>query len=207
MSVPDSVSPVGRLRRKIIPTERSKMAPWTTFHISGLRNEDSWVEFQITALIPPKGPQERSKEIPEQIHKLSATYIGAVKADPLIFTVGEVAIDTKGPRLVDKFAELTDEGRFIPDGRIHPGLPIMAEGWHVYQSIKADLASFNTPMTNVVHQSVYMANPTDYPALERIATMFYGSVLPPTTVVPIVHNTGPFTKGRMEIAVIALSAD
>jgi len=207
MSVPDSVSPVGRLRRKVIPAERQKMAPWTTFYISGLRNEASWVEFQIAALIPPKGSDEYSKEIPTKIHTLSATYLGVVKAGPLIFTVGEVAIDTKGPKLVNKFAELTDEGSFIPYGRIHPDLPIMAEGWHVYQSIKADLESFNTPMTNVVHQSVYMANPSDYPALERIATMFYGAKLPPTTVVPIVHNTGPFRKGRLEIAVIALSAE
>ena len=177
------------------------------FPVSGLKNDDAWFEYQVTALIPPNKAGGYRKEVPKTIHTLSGTYIGAVKAGPLIFTVGEVAIDTSVPKLVNRFSELKDDGRLVTYGRIHQELPIMTEGWHVYKSIEKDLEAFQTPMENVLHQSIYMANPADYPALERIATMFYGAKLPPTTVVPISGNTGPFKEGRLEIAVIALASE
>jgi len=62
-------------------------------------------------------------------------------------------------------------------------------------------------MEDVVHQSVYMVNPADYPVVESVANIFYGSKLPPTTVIPVLAAS-PFPSPRvpLEIELVSLAS-
>ena len=64
---------------------------------------------------------------------------------------------------------------------------------------------YGAPIENTVHQTLYMTNPADYPALERIATLFYGPKLPPTTVVPSVEISPYPDEIELEIELVALA--
>jgi enamine deaminase RidA (YjgF/YER057c/UK114 family) len=191
-----------KIRRRLFAGQEN-MAGCTALPVSGIRREDAAFEYEIVALIPPKGPNEYRKETPMTAHPLCGFYLPAVKAGPFVFTSGEVAIETSVPCFVNKFSDLKDEGRYLPLGRVHEEKSIMPEAWFVYQKLKSYMEAHGSSMENVVHQSVFMVNPADYPALERIATLFYGSKLPPTSLVPIVGAT-PYPEAKLEIEVIAL---
>jgi hypothetical protein len=45
-------------------------------------------------------------------------------------------------------------------------------------------------------------NPAEYPIVERMATLFFGSKLPPTTIVPI-QGVSPFREALLEIEITA----
>ncbi len=194
--------PTAKIRRKLFIGQENRAAS-TALPVSGIRREDAAFEYEIIALIPPKGPNEYRKETPMAVHPLCDFYLPAVKAGPFVFTAGEVGIETSVPCFVNKFSDLQDEGRFLPYGRVHEEKSIMPEAWFVYQKLKSYLEAHDSSMENVVHQAVHMVNPADYPALERIATLFYGSKLPPTSLVPIV-GTSPYPEAKLEIEVISL---
>ena len=139
-------------------------------------------------------------------HPISGYNIAAVKAGPFVFTNGEVAVDTTVPTHIDDFSYLKDEGRFLPYGRVHEDKPIMAQAWFAYQLLKSYTEDNRSSMENVVHQTVYIVNPAEYPSLERIATLFYGSKLPPTSIVPILGCT-PYEQAQFEIELIAVAKE
>lgn len=195
--------PTAKVRRRLF-AGRENMAASTALPVSGIRREDAVFEYEIVALIPPKGPSQYRKETAMDAHPLCGFYLPAVKAGPFVFTAGEVAIETSVPCFVNRFSDLQDEGRFLPYGRVHEEKSIMTEAWFVYKKLKSYVETYGSSMENVVHQSVYMVNPADYPALERIATLFYGSKLPPTSLVPIVGAT-PYPEAKLEIELIAVS--
>ncbi len=195
--------PMGKVRGKVFNQPGAPSA-MTALPMSGTRREDALFEWELVALALPKTPEEYHKEILMDIHPLAGYYLPAVKAGPFVFTSGEVPIDNAIPMHIDDSSCLEDEGRFLPYGRVHAEKPIMAQAWYVYQRLKSYVEANHSSMENVVHQSVYMVNPADYPALERIATLFYGSKLPPTSLVPIV-STSPFREATLEIEVVAIA--
>jgi enamine deaminase RidA (YjgF/YER057c/UK114 family) len=196
---------LAKVRRNIFGRPGGATAT-TAFPMSGIRRGDALFEYEVIALTPPKASEEYRKEILVDFHHLTDYYVGAVKAGPFVFTAGEVAIDTTVPTLINDFPYLKDEGRFLPYGRVHEYKSIMAEAWYIYQLLKSYTEANHSSMENVVHQSVYMVNPADYPAVERIATLFYGSKLPPTSLVPIL-GTSPFKEAKLEIEVVAVAQD
>ncbi len=82
----------------------------------------------------------------------------------------------------------------------------MVEKWHVYNKLKEYLEACGASMDDVVHQSVYMVDTNEFPALERIAALFFGPKLPPTTLVPILGAT-PYRQATLEIEAIAVVPD
>ena len=98
-----------------------------------------------------------------------------------------------------------DEGRFLPYGRVHEEKPVTVEAWWVYKKLQAYLQASGMSMDDVVHQSVFMVQPAEFPALERIAEQFFGPRLPPTSLVPI-KGTTPYPQASLEIEVIAMPA-
>jgi len=77
--------------------------------------------------------------------------------------------------------------------------------WFVMRTLEAYLASFGASFAQVVHQTVFIKEPRLFPVLERIASLFYGCELPPTTIVPIAGTT-PLPGAELEIEVIASAA-
>ena len=59
-------------------------------------------------------------------------------------------------------------------------------------------------MDDVVHQAVYMVHPAEVPARERMAALFCGAKLPPTTLVPVLGAT-PYREATLESEVVAVA--
>jgi enamine deaminase RidA (YjgF/YER057c/UK114 family) len=196
--------PVAKVRRKLFSGENA--GPFTSLTVSGVRREDAFFEYSVIALVPPKGPNDHKRQIVMAPHGIASYYVGALKSGPYVVTAGEVPVDTKVPCVVKKFADLKGEETFLDYGRVHETKAIMAEAYFVYRELKSCMEIHGSSMGNVVHQTVYMANPADYPALERIATLFYGSELPPTTLIPIL-GTSPFAQATLEIELFGLTGN
>jgi enamine deaminase RidA (YjgF/YER057c/UK114 family) len=195
--------PSAKVRRQLFQGAEN-MAPSTALPVSGVYRRDACFEVEVIALVPSDEPGAYRKEVRIDPHPLTGFYLSAVNAGPLVLTAGEVAIDTSVPRFLNRFDQLDDEGRSLPYGRIHEEKPIMVESWHVYSRLKEYVEASGASMDDVVHQAVYMVNPDEYPALERIAALFYGSRLPPTTVVPVLGAT-PYRQATLEIEVVAVT--
>ncbi|MFC2001002.1 Rid family hydrolase [Chloroflexota bacterium] len=175
--------------------------------VSGVRKGDALLEYEIVAFIPPKGPADSRLEISMAPSNYTHWNVPALKAGPFVFTRGEVSSEPSVPRFISKFSDLEDEGRFLPYGRCHPEKSIMAQAWFVYKRLKSYTEAYGTSMENVAHQTVYMTNPADYPACERIATLFFGPKLPPTTVVPCLDSSPYPDLCELEIELVAVAKE
>ena len=111
-------------------------------------------------------------------------------------------IDGTNRRLVDANAGLPDEGRRLSFGHLEADTGIRAKAWYVYQLHVGYLKAYDLDLTDVVHQTVYLKDATEMAVVERVGTMFFGQVLPPTTFVPIV-DTSPWGAASIEIEVVA----
>ena len=95
---------------------------------------------------------------------------------------GGMGINITEQRSYVAFADLPDNGRFQAFSRIDGNHPMMAKMWHIYKSAFEKAAV--TPR-QVIHQTLYMENPAEYPAVETIARIIFGGHIPPTTVIPV----------------------
>lgn len=193
--------PLARVRKRLFGGEN--IAPFTSLTVSGTRREDALFEYGVMALVPPTRPGDHRREIPMAPHGVASYYVGALRSGPYVITAGEVPVDTTTPGVVGRFTDLKGDQRFLDYGRLHEPKPIMAKALFVYGELKSCMEIHGSSMANVVHQRVYMTNPADYPALERIATLFYGPELPPTTLIPIL-DTSPYREAELEIEVVGV---
>jgi len=191
--------PVSRVRRRLFSGENT--GPFTSLTVSGVRTESAAFEYSVIALVPPRNAGEHKREALMPPHGIASYYIGAARSGPYVIAAGEVPVDMSIPGAITRFSDLKDTGRFLSVGRVHEDRPIMAKAWFVYQKLKSCLEDYGSAMDRVVWQRVFMAEPADYPALERVATLFYGARLPPTTIVPIL-DTSPYPEAGLEIEVI-----
>ncbi len=114
---------------------------------------------------------------------LVGTYAAWKKAGIFWFSPGCPAVDTVRKRSILSFGDLTDNGRFLAQGRIDDMQMIMAKAWHLYQNELFGVLPFKP--SQVVHQTVYLLRPSDWPAVERVASIVFDGHIPPTTVVPV----------------------
>ena len=196
--------PVAKLRARLFAGSGNQ-AVSTALPISRLRRHDAIQEVAILALVPPGQHGSHRKVNPMAVHPLSGFYLPVVKAGPYALTAGEVGIDTSVPRFMGRYSDLGDEGRFLPYGRVHEEKQVTVEAWWVYKKLETYLKASGMTMDDVVHQSVFMTQPAEFPALERIAEQFFGPKLPPTSLVPI-KGTTPYPQATLEIEVIATPA-
>ena len=108
--------------------------------------------------------------------------------------------------MVDRSKALNGGLRNLQYGRIHREVPLMAQAQFVYELIGEGLASYGCSFADVTHQTVYLVDVGDYPALERMAILHYGRRFPPTTVVPIL-GASPFRETLLEIEVTAVAGN
>ena len=172
---------------------------FTRFPVAALRRPGTLVEGRIIALIPQAGAPKVIKVPP---HGISTFYIGTIEAGPLVITAGEVPIDTAARRVIEKASDLSDEMRRLAYGRIHREPPIMAQADYIYGLLGKALVAHNVGFGDIVHQSVYLTDASDFTALERMACLRFGQKLPPTSIIPIL-GASPFTATRVEIEITA----
>jgi enamine deaminase RidA (YjgF/YER057c/UK114 family) len=173
--------------------------------IDGLPWKDASVSFDAIAAVPGT-PSEKENLLP--IHGIVATYVAATSAGPWVLTAGEVPISVSDDptlpraRVIKADADLIGDGLLLSLGRVHHTDHYRARAWYVYHQLAGYLRAYDATLDDVVHQTVYLCDPTQYPDVERVASLYYGPTLPPTTVIPI-NDTSPFRDAGLEIEVIA----
>lgn len=133
---------------------------------------------------------------------MSGVYTAVRQAGPYVFTCGDVPIDTEAPAVITGPEHLTGDARHLAFGRFHRESRVQVQTWDVYERHAASLGLHEASFDDVVHQTVYMRDPEQYPALERVALEFYGGRIPPTSLVPIV-DTSPYWEAELEIEMVA----
>ena len=194
--------PLAKVRRRMF-SGPGMQVPATSFPMSGLRTKDALFEWQTIALLPATSADDPRKSITMAQHPLAPYQVPALLAGPYLFTAGEVAIDTSVPCVVSRCADLPGDARFMLYGRIHAEHPIMAQTLFVYEKLRSYLEAYGLGMDRALQQTVYMVNPADYPLVERVASLFFGAKLPPTTIVPI-RGVSPFREALLEIEITAV---
>ena len=192
----------GYLNRHLLRATGSKHC-LTTFPTANLRYPDALVEGRIVAVYPDA---KRPKEIKIADHGMSGAYVGAVQGGGLIFTAGEVPVHTEAGYPIRHATDLEDEMRTLNFGRYHAEAIIMPQADYVLKKLKATLVNYGVTFSDVAHQSLYLTNPDDYPALERVASLYFGMTLPPTTIVPI-HRPSNSPEARLEYELTLASPD
>ena len=195
------------LAREALFTEASATPASSGLSISGVGKDGADLAFDAIALAP-SGGEGYNKIVKLESHRIVTSYVGVVEGGPLVLTCGEVPIDIEPewPKSVTRFEDLEDSGRFLPFGRIDEPAHFQARAWFVYQKLATYLKLHGSSFKDVLHQTIYLCRPAEYANVERVATLFYGPKLPPTTVIPIV-DTSPFPEALLEIELIARKGD
>jgi len=186
----------GYTNRMLYETTGSKHC-FTSFPVSSLRFPDALIEGRIVAVYPNA---KQPKTIKTGDHGMSGAYVGAAEGGGLIFTSGEVPVQTEKGYPIRSAADLDTDSRRLNFGRWHSDTPILAQADFVLTKLKKTLEAHGVTFADVAHQTIYLTNPADYPAVERIAAMHFGVTLPPTTVVPI-HRPSNSPEALLEYEV------
>jgi enamine deaminase RidA (YjgF/YER057c/UK114 family) len=193
--------PVTKVRSRLFGRGAERTAA-TSLPVSALRIPHAAFECAVTGLV--SGSLLR-KEIALDSHGVGPYYVGAVKAGRHVFAAGEVPICAAPgavPTLIRSAADLPAELRCANLGRVYAEYPLAAQAHYVYHLIDAALKRYDCTMRDVLHQTIYLVEPAQLPLVERIATLHYGTLLPPTTLVPI-RGASPFHETLLEIEVTA----
>lgn len=191
--------PVVLARSALTDGNEKRLSASTGLSIGGLPDQGTHIAFESVAYLPRSGD---SKEVRLPQADIARYYVGAVRGGGLVFTCGEVPIDGPDRRLVDRCAELPDEGRRLTFGHLEEDSGMRAKAWYVYRLHTEYLEAYGLDLTDVVHQTVYLKDAREMAIVERVGTMVFGRTLPPTTFVPIV-DTSPFGAASIEIEVVA----
>jgi enamine deaminase RidA (YjgF/YER057c/UK114 family) len=188
-------------RRRFFDKTRQNMMASTGLAVGGPAEQDALLCFDAVALVSAEG--KLRKEVQGCVSTVASPYVaGAVKGGGLIFTSGEIPVRQPEGEVIATCAQLTDAGKHLRFGHVEPESGMESRAWFVFRTLEIYLASFNATFGHVVHQTVFIKHPHLFPVLESIAMLFYGSKLPPTTVVPIAGTT-PLPTAELEIEVIA----
>ena len=109
-------------------------------------------------------------------------YAGLTKAGPFWFSAGMSGVDLQKQTHITNFSEFGDEGRFLAEGRVDDEMTLMAKTWYTYKYM---LDEVETKASQVMQQTVYLTNPAEWPAVERVAKMIFKGRVPPTTIIPV----------------------
>lgn len=188
-------------RRRFFDQTKEYMMASTGLAVGGAADPDTLLSFDAVALVP--GASTAPKHVIPCISPVASPYVaGAVEGAGLIFTSGEIPVQQPEGIVISSCGQLQDEGRMLRFGHIEPESGMESRTWFVHKTLEHYLAAYGADFGNVLHQTVFMKDCRLFPVLERIATLFYGRTLPPTTIVPITDTT-PFPESELEIEVIA----
>lgn len=108
-------------------------------------------------------------------------YSQAIKANGLVFLSGQIPLDPQTMQMV--------EG------------DIKAQTWRVFQNLKAVLEAAGTSFDKVIRATVYLADMSDFAAMNEVYAEFLGEVKPARSTVQAARLP---RDARVEIDLIAL---
>ncbi|SMD22924.1 RidA family protein [Kibdelosporangium aridum] len=192
--------PAVLVRHALSKQNEKRLVASTGLSIGGLADRAAHIGYESVAYAPRSRGGAKEVRLPQA--DIARFYVGAVQGGDLVFTSGEVPIDGANRRLVDSNAGLSGEGRRLSFGHVETDTGMRARAWYVYQLHTEYLKAYGLDLTDVIHQTVYLKDASEMATVERVGTMFFGPILPPTTFVPIV-DTSPFREASIEIEVVA----
>lgn len=195
--------PLGEARQALYPPGTAVPAS-SSVTMSGQLPEGAVISYEAVALAG--GHEGYDHAAVAGPSGMSGVYTAVRQAGPYVFTCGDVPIDTGAPAIITDPEHLAGETRYLAFGRFHKEARVQAQSWDVYERHAASLGLHGASFDDVVHQTVYMRDPEQYPALERVALEFYAGRIPPTSLVPIV-DTSPYWEAELEIEVVAHISD
>jgi enamine deaminase RidA (YjgF/YER057c/UK114 family) len=120
------------------------------------------------------------------------------KAGPFAFG-GGVGYNVPKQGSFTSFSDLADDvarnGRFLVQSRVDSNHPITTKAWHIYHIA---FTRAHVKPSQVLHQTVYLKNVSEWPAVENIARIVFGGNLPPTTIIPV-DDIAFYWKYRMTV--------
>lgn len=191
-------APVVFVRERLF-TRREELCASTALGIGGLSEPRARLSFEGVAL-SPGGRYE--KKVLVDASTIASYYVGVVQGGPYVFTCGEVPINTEIPKPIRSFDDVGEEGRRLLFGRIDRVRSIQAKAWFTYKQHHEYLAAHGCSFHDVLHQTVYLVRPQEFGDVLWVAQHFFGTELPPTTLVPIT-DTSPYPEVGLEIELIA----
>ncbi|MCE7002016.1 hypothetical protein LWC34_04100 [Kibdelosporangium philippinense] len=192
--------PAVLVRNALSEQNEKRLVASTGLSIGGLTEPGAHVGYESVAYSPRGHGGVKEVRLPQA--DIARFYVGAVQGGDLVFTSGEVPIDGADRRLIDHNTGLSDEGLRLSFGHVEKDTGMRARAWYVYQLHTEYLKAYELDLTDVIHQTVYLKDASEMATVERVGTMFFGSILPPTTFVPII-DTSPFREAAIEIEVVA----
>lgn len=192
--------PLGEAREALFAASPAPASASVT--TAGQLPEGSLIGYEAVALVPGQAGYELSSIAGPS--GMSAIYTAVRQAGPYVFTCGDVPIDTEAPAVMTAPEHLGEAARNIGFGRLDESR-VQVQAWDVYERHAESLGLHNASFDDVVHQTVYLRDPAQYPALERVAVEFYGQRIPPTSLVPIV-DTSPYWEADLEIEMVAFTS-
>jgi enamine deaminase RidA (YjgF/YER057c/UK114 family) len=192
---------VGEARQALYPSGTSVPAS-SSVTMAGNLPEGALISYEAIALAPGHADYQHSSVAGPS--GMSTVYTAVRQAGPYVFTCGDVPIDTESPAVITDPEHLAGEARHIAFGRLDQSR-VQVQAWDVYERHAQSLGLHNSSFDDVVHQTVYMRDPAQYPALERVAAELYGGRIPPTSLVPIA-DTSPYWEADIEIELVAFAA-
>jgi enamine deaminase RidA (YjgF/YER057c/UK114 family) len=175
----------------------------TCFPASGVRTPGAELEGRIVAILGESG---LTKDVRVPIHGISNSYFGAIKVGPYLFAAGEVPIDTDAWALVDRAELLSPPRNRGPFGKPYDEAPIQAQANYIYALYQKTFAAYGVDLTEAVHQSIYLTDASDGPAIEGVVSDHFGDSPPATTIVPII-GASPYEAARLELELTAYIGD
>ncbi|WP_031470761.1 RidA family protein [Sciscionella sediminilitoris] len=194
-------APTAHIRKHIISAQN--ISAMSAFPMSWLPGRNATNLFGVIAVSEYGLATGAERHNSPTAHGVGPYYVPASRTRDVIFPAGEVPINTEIPQHINGFDDLELALKPRLNGRIVEEVDNTAQTHFIYDKISDTLAAHGASLDDVVHQTVYLTHPYKLPAVERVATMFFGPTLPSTTVVPIA-GTSPYAEASVEIEVTAV---
>lgn len=125
-------------------------------------------------------PGEYTREVIEKpAAYVVGRYSGISIAGPFFFT-GGVGLNIPKKQNIISFADFPGNERFLAQGCVDDNQPIMAKALRIYHTA---LEKAKVRAEQIVHQTIYLKDASDWPAVQRISNIVFNGRIPPTTIV------------------------
>lgn len=166
------------VRKKLFKTAKNApSSPTFCLHNLSPISDVEWIVGGV-ALLPGEYHKESGKY---GITETDATLSTLTKAGPFFFFC-PMCIDRKKRKHITSLADLIDNGRFHAHSRIDASQTDMAKASYAYTH---GLQRVQAKPSQILHQTVYLLNPSRWPAYENMIRIVSKGHIPPTTIVPV----------------------
>jgi len=146
-----------------------------------------------------------NEDLPSASH-----YSQAIGSGPFVFFAGHIPIKTAEPGmpLVNSYADVPEEGRFLSTGRSHPDSrhgPMASQSWYVYNEMRRTLSTQGIDFEDIVHVTVFLSDLRDFSTFHRVHTHFFPDN-PPSLCVTGFDEVG-HRGTRIEIEITVMKKD